>query len=86
QIPRRVEEVRARKMLLEIFRAALGQQVNRDAAGVARNERALLAELLYALVEALFNVEPLYHHLNHPVAGGNVFEVIIEVAGLDAAH
>nr|GFC32843.1 hypothetical protein [Tanacetum cinerariifolium] len=86
QIARRVEKVRAAEVLPEIVGAPLAQQPNRDAASVARNERALLAELLDALVEALFDIKALYHHFNHPVAGGNILEVVVEVAGRDAAH
>ena len=76
----------AAKILSEIFGPAFTEQVNGNARSIGGDQGARLAELLQFFVQTLFNIQSLHHHFNCPVAGGNVFQVVIKIAGSDPLH
>ena len=86
QVARRVEEVRAEEARLELRRAPLGDDIDRDAGGVAADDGIRAGDLLDALHELLLRLRALHDYLDHPVAATDRgVEVILEVAHGDEA-
>ena len=86
QVAGRVEEMCAAKMLFEILAPAFGHHVDGYARSVGSDQGPGLAVFLHLLKDQLLDVQPLHHHLDHPVAGADLLHVVIEVAGADALH
>ena len=84
QVPRRIEEVRAAEVRFEIVAATFHQHRHGNAAGVGGDVRAWTAVLLHLFEELLLDVQTLHNHFQDPIALGNLVEVVVEVAGLDA--
>ena len=84
QVARRVEEVRAAEVGLEIFGPSFAQLRQRNARRVARDERSGRSELLDAFEKLLLDVQPLDDHFDDPVALGDLGQVVVKIARGDA--
>ena len=84
QVPRRIEKVGAAEVRFEVVAASFHQHRHGNAAGVGGDVRAGPAVLLHLFEELLFDVQPLHDHFQGPIALGNLREVVVEIAGLDA--
>ncbi len=67
----------------ELVAAPVDQLFERDRGGVGRDRRAGLLQLFKPCIKVLLDVQPLDDGLDDPVAFGDAFEVIVDVAGLD---
>ena len=84
-VARRVEEVGDREVPLQRGRGALGEPGQRDGRGVRGDDGAGLAHRVEPRVEVAFHVQALHHRLDDPVRLPRAGEVVVEVAGVDAA-
>src|SRR5690606_8016781 len=62
-----IKEMRTTEMRLEIIAPSLGHQVDGNARSVGSNQCTGLAMLLHAVKHQLFDIQPLYNHLNYPI-------------------
>ena len=85
QIARRIEEVRAEKMLAEFGRIAFGDLRQRNAAGVGGDDGAGRAMRDHPVVERALDGEVFGDGFDDPVAVCDLREVVVEVAGGDEA-
>ena len=83
QIARWIEEVRAQEMAPQLFPESFGDACQRNAAGVAGEDRARRAHRFDFLQHVALDVEVLGDGLEDPVAVANGAEVILEVTGLN---
>ena len=84
-VARRVEEVGDREVPLQRGGGALREPGERDGGGVRGDGGAGLAHRIEPRVEVAFDVEALHHRLDDPVGLPHAGEVVVEVAGVDAA-
>ena len=71
------------EVLLEIFGATFGHQVNGNTRGVRGDEGAGFAVFFDILKNLLFDVQALNDYFYNPVTVGDAVEVIFGVAGFD---
>ena len=81
QIPRRIEEVRAQKVLAEFVGIAFGDSRERNAAGVGGDDRARRAVRDDFVVKRPFDRDIFRDRFDDPVAVFDFGEVIVEGAG-----
>ena len=82
-IARRIEEVRAEPVAAQLHRHAFDDLVDRQAAGVAGDDRVGAAMLLHLVEQRPFDLQVLGDDFDDPVAVGNQSEIIVEVADRD---
>ncbi len=83
QIARRVEEVCAEKVFLELLRAPFRNGLDGDARGVGADDGLRLADRVDARHQVLLDLEVFDDRLADPVRLGHGAEVIFQVAELD---
>ena len=83
QVARRVEEVRAQEMALEILAASLGDGADGQAAGVGRDDRARFANGIQPGHQVALDRQILDDGLDDPVGIGQSIDVVFEIAGRD---
>ncbi len=60
--------------------------MNRNTGCVGTDQGSGFAQFFHFTENALFDIQPFHHHFNDPVAGGNIFHIICEIARLDSFH
>ena len=84
QVARRVEEVRAAEVGLEIFGPSFTELGQGNARRVARDEGPGRSELLDAFEKLLLDVQSLDDDFDDPIAVGDLGQVIVKIARRDA--
>ena len=82
-VARRIEEVRAEPAAAEVFRHVRGDRGNRQAASVGGHQSPWLQMRRDLLEQRLLDRQVFRHRLDHPIAVGQQFEVVVEIAGCD---
>ena len=83
QVARRIEEVCAAEMFLEIFASPFRHEVNGNARRVGRNDRSLCSEIFCLLKNGFLDIKIFDHHLSHPIATSDVLHVVSKISGGD---
>ena len=83
QVARRIEEVRAQKMLPELAVETLGDLRQRDAAGIGGDDRARRAHGRHAAPQGALDLQILRDGFDDPVASADAAQVVLEIAGGD---
>src|SRR4051794_1617234 len=80
EVPWRIEKVNSKEVGSEIFRAAFGEKMNRNAARVRGDDGAGATMVFDAFIELAFEVKILDHGFNDDVAVFQLREVIVKVS------
>ena len=83
QVARRIEEVRAQKMLPELAIEALGDPRQRNPAGIRRDNRPRRAQRRHAAPQRPFDLEILRHGFDDPLASPHAAQIVLEIPRRD---
>ena len=83
QVAGRIEEVRAQEIAAELLGKAFGDMGQRNAAGAGGENGARPGHRFHAAEQVALNGQVFGHGFNHPVATGDLPQVVVVVAGFD---
>ncbi len=86
QVARRIKEMGTQETASKLLGEALGDLLERNAAGIRRKDRPGLAHAIDALPESAFDVEILGNSLDDPIAIGDELQVMVEAARMNQRH
>lgn len=81
-----VEYYAGRNILRAADSLSFIHQMDRYTRCIRADQGSRIAEFFHFAENTQFDIQPFHHYFNNPIAGGNIFHVISEIARLDSFH